>query len=317
MVYQHLRVAEKLDAISNTTYLSLIAGGKALGACCLIPRKFTSASKSFEAYYIRYFSFRQSLRASSNSQQRLTHKKSSLRTEIKATLAGDGLEIKDPLCFAYVDESNIRSKAIIDSFGFRKVGSFHTIFFSRMAPRMDRNVSRLDPESLSGFKVKIAEYYGDHSFVCLDNIGFEGGTLIYKKDGVILAGLQAHKEHWRVDELPSNKHLITIISKIPFLNLIFQRDFKFLSIEGFFCEPGYEHTLEPLIESALVLNGRNTAIACADPKSPYYDQLSAIDGGMIRYFTKEKEIALVARGREELLDEISEKPIYVSGFDNM
>ncbi|MFY0606735.1 MAG: hypothetical protein JXR10_08470 [Cyclobacteriaceae bacterium] len=317
LVYQHTRVGDKLDAIDRSFFLSVRLGSKAIGACCFIPRTVYIRANGVDAFYIRYFSFRNSFRASSKPYKHLSRKTSALRDEITQCLDGDGLNKIKPLAYAYVDESNFRSKDIIDSFGFKKIGSFKVKFLSRFFPKEHGSVEEIQAKELGEFKKRVEEEYAEHSFVALDNIGFENGAYVFNENGRIVAGIQTYKERWKIHEVPGSTRLLSIVSIIPLIKTIFNRDFRFLSIEGFFCHQGYEHTLEPLIETALARSNRNTAVACVDHNSLFYNRLCDIPTGVIQYMTKEKEIALVARGRQDALDWLSKRPIYVSSFDNM
>ncbi len=317
LVYRQIRAADKLQSLTKVYFLSVKVGGKALGACCFIPRAIRVDKRLVSSFYIRYFSFRDSLRTSGESLRRLSNKNSKLRDEINDCLNGEGLDIKSPLCYAYVDESNLRSKSIIDSFGFKKVGAFNVKFISRFFPKNDSQVEQVESDNLSEFRSRIGEEYADHSFVCLDNIGFENGAYVYRSSGKIVGGIQTYLEEWEVSEIPGSNFLLDVMSHTPLLRKIFSRNFKFLSVEGFFCDDGFEQVIEPLIETALAKGKRNTAVACADRDSLFYKRLSNISEGAIRYMTKEKEIALVARGEEADLTYLRNKSIYVSSFDNM
>lgn len=318
LVYQHMTVDEKLSHLQAPYFLSVHLGGKVVGTCCFVKRHTTTAGVRSLSYYIRYFSFRSSLRSSSEAITRLG-KKSLLRDEINVLLEGGILEDGpgSHLFYAYVDPQNTRSGRIIASFGFEAVAKFKTVFFSRFMPRRSAQVTPLMPGDIPEVMERLSNFYKEYSLVTLDNIGYQDGYLVYHDRGRIVAGLQANDEHWRVHEIAGGKLLLHFVSALPLLNRLFHRDFRFLAIEGIFYETGYEHAIATLLESALALRGRHTAILCLDPDAEVYRAVHAMDRGFIRHLTSKKEMAVMAKGNGLDLSPVRRSPVYVSGFDNM
>lgn len=317
MVYQQLCVSQKLDHIPDPYFLSVRLGQKVVGTSCFIRRPVAVANLKREAFYIRYFAFRNRFRSQNDALERL-HKKSVLRSEVEEVLNGAHFDLTgQPLCYAYVDPGNIRSLRIIMSFGFRNVGSFKTVFFSRFSPVLSSNVESVKGNTKEEVFRLIREAYSKHAFYTEENIGYADGLYVLRKEGKVLAALQANPEHWHVHELPGSRHLINVVSRVPYVRRLFHRDFRFLSIEGLYVRSGYENTLEELIEGVLALTRRHTAIMCLDPSAPEYDLVRQLDRGFIRHLTNEKELHVMARGPKEVLSQIEGMPIYVSAFDNM
>ncbi len=317
LVYQHLKTKEKISKLGNSSFLSLEIGGRPVGACCFINREVSLASKKIKAYYIRYFSFKHLFRSSESLQPKTREKGGAIRAEIKDVLKGKGLSNQNPLLYAYVDESNHRSKSLIDDFGFQRIGTFRTVFFSRFSPKKSNSVYQLEPAEFAEFRDKIRTKYQKHSLVITDNIGFNNGCFEYRENGNVIAGVQAHPEHWRIYEVPGSRFLIKLVSRIPWINRIINIDFHFLSIEGLFGDPNRPDVINNLLESVLVHFERNTLIACMDVRSEGYQLLTQLNRGFIKHLTSEKEIAVVGYGDKEILDKVRSHPIYVSGFDNM
>lgn len=317
LVYQHMKVSEKLAYIVDPFFLSVKIGGKTVGTACFIPRETHHRSASIPSYYIRYFAFRNAFRSSSGALDRMD-KNSLLKNEIKEVLTGKPLGAPDPhLIYAYVDPDNVRSRRIIDSFGFREVGRFKTVFFSRFWPKISDKVEISSERDWQTLQQQIRDFYKDYGFYTSANLGYQQGYYVYRNKGQIVAGLQAKKEHWKIHEIPEGKHLISWVSRIPLLNRIFHRDFKFLSLEGIFYLPGFEDRLPVLLEHVLATSGRHTAIACVDPDTELYHQLHGLDLGFVQQLTSEKEMAVVARGEGVNWEWLKGNPVYVSAFDNM
>src|SRR5258706_164312 len=62
MLYQHLRVDNKLNRIADPYFVNLVKGGKIIGTCCFCRRTTTNYTGKIQAFYVRYFSFRDAYR---------------------------------------------------------------------------------------------------------------------------------------------------------------------------------------------------------------------------------------------------------------
>lgn len=315
LVYQQCMVDPKLDHIYNPVFLTVELGDRVVGACCLVGRTVSNSGQDSPAHYIRYLTFQSRFRAPSNALQRL-EKKSILKDEIAEVLSGKALEIPEGhLFYAYVDPDNLRSRRLITSFGFEEVGRFRTVFFSRLFPKRHPKIVPIKENELEDVKRQLKTTYGDHCLFTTENIGFQDGYLGYYENGVLVAGLQANQEAWRVYEIPGGKLLLDLVSRIPLINRLFSKNFRFLSIEGVFCPEGKEGLIEVLLEDALARSERSTAIICLDPESDLYRKFKQLDQGLIRRLTTEKEMAVMAKGAD--VGHLKQHPVYVSGFDNM
>lgn len=314
LVYQHRKATEKLNFIGGAYFPNVKLGGKIIGAACFIPRSVQINQRHVSAVYIRYFSFRQSFRSASAPIDRL-QKSSVLKKEVLQVFEENVLQLpQEHIFYAYVDPGNIRSKRIIEEFGFQEVGTFKTVFFSRFFPRQNQNIRVVSRDFLSE---NMSKFHLREQFYFQDYLGYQDGLLAYFHEGEPVAALQANTEHWKVFEIPGGKNLISWISKIPLINRLFHSDFRFVSLEAVTYQKGFEWAIPDLISHALAQHQRNTAIICLDPKSEIYSLFQKIDRGFIQKITSEKEMAVVARGKGIDLNSIAQFPIYVSGFDNM
>ncbi len=311
LVYQHLKTSEKLDYIDNPAFLSLRLGGNVVGTACFIDRKVSVKDHEFNATYIRYFSFRRAFRSSSDPVNRI-NKSSLLKSELETFF-----QQSDRLQYAYVDPGNIRSKRIIGGYGFEKVGVFRTVFLSRFDPKPCHCVEVLAAEMRSQMKDLLRAFYKDYGLYFSDNIGYQDSYFIIRENNEIVAGIQANPEHWHVHEIPGSKHLINIVSGFPIIKRIFNKNFRFLSLEGVFYKKGHEEKVVQLIEHALHYHQRYTAVICLDPKCAIYDLFKTFDLGFIKNLTSEKEMAIMAQGKDSQIQALRQIPKYVSGFDNM
>ena len=314
MVYQHQHVDSKIDNIDHPIFISVELGGSVVGVCCFVKRETYSLGEAAESFYIRYFSFKDAFRTSGKAISRIA-RRSRLKEEIESLFSTDILSEKSKVFYAYVDPGNLRSKRVIDSYHFQEIGRFQTVYFSRFFPKKHSHVIELKGELLSEYKKLAKQEYQDHLLYTDENLGYENGAYGIVENGQLVAALQANAERWKIFEIPGGKNLIKLVSKIPFINRLFNTNFEFLSLEGFVVKSGHENYLESLIETALVEKKRNTAITCLSKASKYYEIMKEMNQGFITRLSSEKEMAVVIRseGVEVMRGEL----IYVSGFDNM
>lgn len=317
MVYQHRQVEEKLNHIKDPYYVSLYLRNGLVGTCCFCKREVLENDEPITAFYIRYFTFRDSFR--SDARKKVHQSRNNLlKKEIGELLNGREFDQKKPhIYYAYIDPDNIRSLNLTQEFDFDAVGMFHTVFFSRFFPKKSRHVSRLKEDE----KLQISEWlkraYGNHHFFSDENIFYQNGYYVLKSKGEIVAGIQATAEKWGIYELPGSngKLLLSIVSKLPILRRLFSKDFQFLSVEAMLCKPGYEQDLETLISDVLARNKVSTAVMCLDPKSREYKVIKSLDCGIMGKMAKEKRLMVIARSLG--MERPSGGVTYVSAFDVM
>jgi len=317
LVYQHQTTSDKLAFVKEPVFLSVRLGGKVIGTAAFLPRQVSWQGDEMPAFYIRYFAFRNAFRSKSDALKKL-EKQSVLKTEIHEVLTGVPLDLKGKhLFYAYVDPGNIRSSRLIESFGFEQVGTFKTVFFSRFFPKRNSSVSRLKEEDKPEVLGQLRTGNRTLDFFFTENLGFKDNYFVYKEGGEIVAGVQANAEHWKVHEIPGGKNLINIVSSIPLLNKLFNKEFRFVSLEGLFVKVGHEHVVEKLLEHVLGEHQRNTAIICLDANDKLYQLFHQMNRGFIRFLSDEKEMAVVAKLNGFAKKASGQRPVYVSALDNM
>lgn len=313
MVYRHCRTEEKLQHISRPVFVSLVRREKVLGTCCFCERQYNDAA----TYYVRYFSFISALRKSAGFRKEATEKKSELRSAIHELISGRYFsEAADSLFYAYLDPGNARSLQLAKEFGFRKAGSFASLLFSRWRPKLAEKVQRLQEEDWRFFEGELAEFYSGHRFFTMENLYYQGNYFTFREEGRIVAGLQANPEQWEVLEMPGlgGSVLMSLFPRVGTLRKLFQPDFRFVSVEGLYCVPGYENRLEQLLEHVLATFGVYSAVLCLDVRSEEYKMVKKFRLGPINRLRKEKlmDIMVKENGSVRIT---SGKPCYISSFD--
>jgi hypothetical protein len=317
MVYQHLLAAEKCLAIPQPYFVSLVRKSKALGTCCFCQRSVSNGPESIEGYYVRYFTFHQSLRKLGDKFIDRPKEDGVLRREIQELLTGSQFQAApEHLYYAYIDKGNTRSEAFVKSFGFEKVGSFVSLVFSRFRPRLSVKVQQLSPEEWLAFKPELLAFYQDHMLVSDENLFYKQQYFVVREGGEIVAGLQATAEKWRVFDMPgwAGKVMMKAFPRSRVLSKIFHPDYQFAAVEGIYFKPGYEKMLGALLEHVLAFHGVYSVVLCLDPTSKIYTAVGKLKQGFVSKIRKPKEVNVVAKGNG-LESGDWKKPVYVSGFD--
>ncbi len=312
MVYQHGRIAEKLMHLPQPNFLTIERNRRLIGTCCLVERTIDDE----RYYYIRYFAFDIRRRVAFNSGK-FAVGNSTIKNEIKSVLDGKALSMKPGIHYAYIDPENERSRVICEGFGFEQVRKFTSILYSRIKPKFRLKVQRATPEEQGIILKRLEEFYSSYKFFSAENIFFEDSYFVYKVDGKIVAGIQATSENWKIHDLPGlGNFYLKYLSRLPLLNRLIAKEFRFLAIEGIFYEEGYQHAIEQMIESLLAQTGRNVAMMVADISSPIFQTVKNFDLGIIARLHQPKINSVIARTNQpEVLQQLKKQPAYLSTLD--
>lgn len=316
MVYQHRDIRTKIKTIPDPYFANLYIRNRLYGTICLSKRNVYTKGQLHSAYYLRYFTFREKLR-SGNSRGQKGKSSSQVRHEVALLMDGKGLpKEKELVLYAYVDDENVRSKRLIDEFGFEKVGEFHTISFSRISPKTDKNVERVDFPDHENTKKLLLEFYNHEQLVSFEHTLTDGNYFTIKKNQEVVCGVQAISDRWLIKELPgiSGKIMMKVLPKLPFIGRLFNPKYHFVFLESIYCKPGYESELEKLLESVLAFHQLNSGIICLDPRSQLYSVITSIKLGIIHKIMGEKKIDIRVKASGVQFAN-KKNPFFVSGYD--
>ncbi len=323
MLYQHMGVYNKINKIADPYYVNLVRKDKIIGTCCFCSRSTTNSMNVFSSFYIRYFSFKDIFRRKFISTKTGSGN-SSIREELKAVLKGIGLEkgVKDKFFFyAYVDPRNVRSLLLCQEFGFDTVRHYTSLVFNRIHPRENNQVHLISSEEETEVKALLVNFYKDYTMFSFENL-FNGRNYYILKDesGKIVAGVQVNLDQWKIHALPglSGKIILNTFSKIPYLNKLFNKEYRFIALDGIYYIPGKENYLESLLESLLATYKVNAAIICLDAETPLYKALKSLKLGMVAKLSKEVKGNVICKfvnfdEKERAL--FKSNPAYISGID--
>jgi hypothetical protein len=315
MLYQHAKVRDKVYGLSDPVFCNLSIRNKLYGTITFCGRNIQNKGKGHWAYYLRYFTFVDEFRSKSNTKRR--GEKSTIREDVHRLMNGEGLRTDTVLLlYAYVDEENVRSRRLIEEFGFNNAGSFHIIPFSRLSPRKNIDVEVLENKERHLFIHRLADFYKDHQLVSFENLRHKGEYFVVREKDQIVCGVQGIYDQWKIIDLPgwSGKIMMHLIPKMPWLKKLFNPDYRFVFLEAIFCHPGHETDLGALIETVLAHFSCNSGIICMDPRSKLYSIIQRISLGLTHKIMGEKEIEVVVKSSDKKMID-TRSPFFISGYD--
>ena len=319
MLYSHTNIERKLSHIKDAYFASIQRPSYAVANICFVHR----IIRNLDNYYIRYFTFRESIRRQNAHYRKQPKKRVGKLSPFLNVMEGKSFD-QDPdkpsVIYSYIEPGNIRSIEMAESYEFEVVRTFTTHLFSRFWPKQSSNVRRINKDEVAAMREALRAQYEGYSFYTDDNIFIEDNYYVIEHENRIVAGLQAHPDEWHVYELPgvSGRLLLEIASRMPILKRIFSKNYRFLTIEGIFILEGYEGFLENLIEAVLAKKNFYTAMLPLDVDSKLNEIISKIDLGTLQKLYTPKEIGVVVKFnnmKDGQKTEFTERPAYISAFD--
>lgn len=328
--YLHLDTSERINLQLSPVFMSLRKSQKLLGILGFSRRSIRQPAGVTEAFYIRYLSMISGLQRQTDvGNTAKTRPDSLLKKLVDRTMSKpvnlhpiEGQGPESALYYAFVELNNERSMEMCKSMGFKPIGQFSTLLFSRFNPKSHDRVGRIRPGEIEPMRERIKDYYKDHALFTDGNLFYQGNYFVRREGGRIVAGLQANPCHWVVEHMPgiSGKMIIKVLPKLPFLSKVFNPgEFRFAGIEGVWHAPGYESAVFDVLESAIAQLGLHTALLWLDRRCPVYSIMQGGALGILQKLNSDSPADVIVRSQgvsEDILEDIRKHPLYVSSFDS-
>jgi hypothetical protein len=326
MLYRHLGVDEKIFRIADPYFVNLIRNNSIAGSCCFCRRMTANGNAGLiPSFYLRYFSFKDIYRRGKVARKP-NLRASALREEIRMVIDGEPFGLRHDeksYLYAYVDPRNVRSAILCSEFGFEPVRQYASIVFNRIRLRekLVKQISKISPAEEPHMRELLAGLYRGYNMVSFENLfGGRQYYVIKNTRGRIIAGAQVNPDRWNILALPglTGKTVFPVFSHIPYLNRLFNSDYRFLTIEGIYFDQEYVGSLEILFEALLSQFKLHHAIIMADVDSPLYAALRSIDLGFVDKIKEESRGDVICRFRNFTDAEkknFTSSPAYISGID--
>ena len=307
--YQHTGQEIKLANLKSPIFFTLKNKEEIIGFYCLCEREVRVGKEIFLGYYGRYFAVDEHFQGNNYGTQLIKLSTEYLEFNCKS----------QSILYAYVEENNTRSLNVFQNLGFDSISTLETIIFSRLYPKGNSNIYRLNPTEISTILSKLESHNSTTILRTFENINYQDNYFVIRDKGIIVAGLQANPTRWKIKEMEgfSGKILLKVLPHIPILKrLINPEKYDFLAIEGLFVEPGYEEYLYDLLEGVLHQFDMTSALIQLDSQSKFLRLFKKKrDLGLLNSLKKDFKTHVMVRVFNSNSSLIKEGEAYISSFD--
>lgn len=315
VLYRHLDTPIRIYEIDSPYFLTLRKEEKLISTLALCVKKMPI----YNALYIRYFSFEQGFQINQPNQKKTGNSNSIFHKTIQSFFSNPIPFQGKNVFFAFVELENERSLQLCNRMGFETISNLKTLIFSRFSPKLSIDFFRIKENEKKEVLNEITAFYKDYSCTSFENIFKNDDFFVLKKEGRIVAGVQAHKVNWVMEEIPDfmGKVIKYIVPYTPFLaRLINPNQYQFLAFEGLFFEK--EELIEELLESVCAKLSVYSGIIWTDEKSHLYSIVKKCSLGFLNKLNDDVSADIITKfvdfSAKEKTD-FSKKPVYISSFD--
>jgi hypothetical protein len=325
--YSHLHTSNKINTLYKPHFIYIAKNNKALANVTICERPVFVKNRPINSFYIRYFAFKPNLQSKSNATKKPKTRHSFFENYLQELFTTSNLNIEQAehnrsLFWAYIDPQNNRSLQMGERFGLKTIGYFKTYGFSRFYPKKSKNVSRIEINEHSRVKQMLSEFYKDYAFYNDIHLFKNNDYFVLKQNGKIIAGVQTHHVHWRIDAMPgiNGKLAINILPYTPFIRRIINpKNYQFLAVEGLFWINGFEREVEELLESVLAIQQKHSLLMWIDDADDkMINAIQSLKLGLIQKIKSDNSIEIVAKFNQfdkQIKQNILHSKKYISGFD--
>jgi RimJ/RimL family protein N-acetyltransferase len=181
------------------------------------------------------------------------------------------------LIYCHVETDNLNSLRIAESLGYRHVGNFSVMSFSRFFPKPSSRMAPLADGQEAHVLEQLNTQYGSHALRDFPLSLRPESTYVLSDHGRLLAGLQADLQRWKIHSLAGAGGAVALhaLPRIPLLRDLFNPlDFRFLKIGNVFFEKNHPEAVFELVQAVLAHHHLKTAMMFWDKESPVYQTIA-------------------------------------------
>jgi GNAT superfamily N-acetyltransferase len=310
--YRHQNASERIEQLHSPDFLAVGQNGQAFGTSVNCKRNISLNDKNYQGFYMRYFSVDSAQRGKGAGTQLMSHADDYYRATVT----------EPAVFYAYIELDNIRSMKVSTAFNVHPIGKFRTVFFSRFFPKLQTGVEHVSLADQAEVRRLLEDQYSEHAFVNFQRIFSDDNYFVLKKNGQIVAGAQANKVGWIIEQVPGFSGWMTmnLIPHLPILGRLFNpKNYQFTAFEGIYCKEGHESELVNLFEHVLAEQGTYSAMCWFDPRCPVYKRTHGKGNygflGKVQKSPPANVVAEFMQVPESEIETFKQQPIYISAFD--
>lgn len=312
-VYEHKDIREHVKYINRPELIVVQENEKILGTVVFCNVRVGCGFAKYNCYYVRYFAASNEIRGKGLMKQYASKVMELIRKD----------EPEKTIYYACIEEGTKASYHVVENAGYEFVGKMKTHGFSRFFPKPDEGLEQVLTETERKNVIALLEkQYEEYSLVQFNYIFLHDMYFVFRENGEIVVGCQAHRIHWAVNSMAgiAGKLIQRLSPYIPFVNRIFNsRKFEFLAFEGIYCKPGYETKLMKLFEAVIAKECLHSGMFWLGENCPLRSRLIKHDKlGLLHSFVNNSGAYIMASYSQLNGDEVNDfksRPMYASAYD--
>jgi ribosomal protein S18 acetylase RimI-like enzyme len=225
------------------------------------------------------------------------------------------------LTYAYVEDGNARSHALLESLGYAPIAQFRAAVFSRLSPKDSGHLRPLLLKDAAKMRSLLEERYAEYALRDFELSLLPKSYWVIAQDGKIVAGVQVDPQRWEIRSIPGVGGFLAqrLLPHLPYLKTLFNPwDFRFLKFGNLFFRPDRADALVELMEALLARYQMKAAMIYLDKRSPIYQQLGDQGGfGLLNKFA-ETPVNVLGQFQGVSSDETADfcrRPLVISPLD--
>ncbi len=267
--YTMHHVADTLNRFTSPHFFTLTEDGQIVAVVTLNQKTTRLSGKTYPAFYSYGIAVDPSKRGLGYGTLIAQHR-------LRYALANLG---EKGLLYSYIEATNISSLKTNLKVGSKSMGLYQALVISRLRPRDDARFRRLKETERNHLVQLLSQQYENHALTDFEQSVTVNNCYILEQGGEIVAGLQCHRQHLTIRQLPGagGQILVKLLPHIPLLRRLFpHRNFQFLTFGNCYAQFGMEGELFTLMEAMLARHGLNFGMIYLDKRSPMYQRLKAV-----------------------------------------
>ncbi len=324
-------IRERTGQTIHQYWMSLEKDRHLVGTFCTAHREVSAPFGRLNAYYVRYFAFKESVQASKETGKRVKSPEGFFKSFTKKFFTRApyeyGIDFGEDrslpyLTYAYIDSENLRSSNMSEMFGFENMSSFDTYAFSRLYPKNFKQIEILPQAEYAAMRDLLREHYQSFALYDEQYLFIKDNYYVWRENGRIVAGVQINRAEWEMVDMGglTGKIMLGVIPHTPYIRKFFNpKKFEFATFDYLYHIDGYEDRLEKLLTGLLNRYNLNFSLNWHEVKSPYHSFFkNKVSKGFLATFSKvpSANYMMITPGlTDEQREQIRKSPLFMCGMD--
>jgi len=308
--YRNLSVAQELQRIPRFHMIRLLRGETLVGAYGLAEKVVSAGRVRVPALHRTFLAVDPRYQGQGYGRLLVTQVKRHFLDEADGPV----------MLYGYIEAENSRSLGPSRKAGYRPIGAFESVLFSRSRPHPHPAIER--PEEEAELRALLEEEYAGFALRDLDQSLIRREYHVVRRGGTIVAGLQAHRVRYEVVSLSGwyGGLVLHALPRAPYMRRLLPGGvLDYLSVGHIYCPAGHEGDFLGLLEGVLARHNVHVAIALLDRTSPVLGRLRARAKLGVLSRLGVDSLAYVMAGfhqiPEDVVDAFVERPLLISPLD--